>query len=138
MRFTMDTMNDAPASGLAANDAAPGPVLADTLGAIAHANGEVLEARDALLQAREEIKTLKEALRTRTIIGQATGMLMRELNLSADDAFAHMVKLSSHSNVKIRDIATRMVDDANARANARATAQDQTRTVVRCDLTATG
>lgn len=134
----MDITNDAPASGLGANDAAPGPVLADTVGAIAHASDEVLEARDALLQAREEIKTLKEALRTRTIIGQATGMLMRELNLSADDAFAHLVELSSHSNVKIRDIATRMVDEANVPANAPANAPAETRTVVRRDLTATG
>lgn len=134
----MDITNDAPASGLGANDAAPGPVLADTVGAIAHVSDEVLEARDALLQAREEIKTLKEALRTRTIIGQATGMLMRELNLSADDAFAHLVELSSHSNVKIRDIATRMVDEAYAPANAQANAPAETRTVVRRDLTATG
>jgi hypothetical protein len=130
----MDITNDAPASGLGANDAGPGPFLPHTLGAIAHSSGEVLDARDALLQAREEIETLKEALRTRTIIGQATGMLMRELNLSADAAFAHLVELSSHSNVKIRDIATRMVDEANAQANTRA----ETRTVVRRDLTATG
>ena len=66
--------------------------------------------------ARAEIATLNEALRTRTTIGEAIGLLMHEKTLTADAAFAHLVEVSSHTNVKIREIAARMVDEAGARA----------------------
>lgn len=74
--------------------------------------------QDALVRARQQIDGLEEALRTRTTIGQAVGMLMREKTLTSDEAFAELVELSSHTNVKIRDIASRMVDEASARASA--------------------
>jgi hypothetical protein len=66
--------------------------------------------------ARAEIATLNEALRTRTTIGEAVGLLMHEKTLTADAAFAHLVEVSSHTNIKIREIAARMVDEADARA----------------------
>jgi hypothetical protein len=55
---------------------------------------------------------LQEALRSRTVIGQAMGLLMRDLGVTGDAAFAHLVQLSSHSNVKLRVVAARMVDEA--------------------------
>jgi AmiR/NasT family two-component response regulator len=55
---------------------------------------------------------LQELLRSRTVIGQAMGLLMRDLGVTGDAAFAHLVRLSSHSNVKLRDVAARMVDEA--------------------------
>jgi len=58
-----------------------------------------------LARTRKEIAELKEALRTRTVIGQATGLLMATLNQTADDAFAELVKRSSYTNRKVRDIA---------------------------------
>jgi len=66
--------------------------------------------------ARAEISTLNEALRTRTTIGEAIGLLMQEKTLTADGAFAHLVEVSSHTNTKIREIAARMVEEATARA----------------------
>jgi AmiR/NasT family two-component response regulator len=63
-----------------------------------------------------EVEHLHEALSTRTVIGVAVGMLMEQYTLSQDAAFGLMVRSSSYSNIKLRDIARRMVDEANARA----------------------
>jgi ANTAR domain len=73
------------------------------------------EPNKALGEALEEISSLKKALRTRTVIGQATGMLMVQRNLTAEQAFAYLRKLSSCSNIKVRDIATSMIEQANER-----------------------
>jgi GAF domain-containing protein len=71
----------------------------------------------ALGNARE-VEGLNEALRTRKVIGQAIGMLMNEYTLNQDAAFGFLVRMSSHGNVKIRDIAADMVAEANERAHA--------------------
>jgi GAF domain-containing protein len=71
----------------------------------------------ALGNARE-IDGLNEALNTRKAIGQAIGMLMNQYTLSEDAAFGLLVRMSSHSNVKLRDIAARMVEEANEKAAA--------------------
>jgi GAF domain-containing protein len=63
------------------------------------------------------VEGLQDALSTRTVIGVAVGMLMKEYTLSQDTAFGLLVRTSSHSNVKLRDIARRMVDEANAKAS---------------------
>jgi hypothetical protein len=70
----------------------------------------------ALQEARAENESLKVALVSRTVIGQATGILMRENHLTADAAFKELVRRSSHSNVKVRDIAQGVVATANSRA----------------------
>jgi hypothetical protein len=90
------------------------------LDSIARASGEQLdgdETTTALRHAKEEIETLKEALRTRTIIGQATGLLMSEHTLTADAAFARLVKTSQDTNVKLREIAAQIVEQAGDRAS---------------------
>jgi GAF domain-containing protein len=53
---------------------------------------------------------LERALTSRAVIDQAKGMVMARLGVSADDAFARLVKLSSHLNVKLRDLATLIVE----------------------------
>lgn len=67
-----------------------------------------------LARTRKENAELKEALRTRTVIGQATGLLMARLNLTPDVAFAVLVKRSSYANRKVRDIAAEIVASATA------------------------
>jgi AmiR/NasT family two-component response regulator len=49
------------------------------------------------------------------MIGQATGLLMERYTIDEDAAFAFMVRASSHGNIKLRDIAQGLVDDANSR-----------------------
>jgi AmiR/NasT family two-component response regulator len=43
-------------------------------------------------------------------------MLMAQYNLTDAAAFGLLVRTSSHNNVKLRDIAAMMVDEANSRA----------------------
>ncbi|MFC7012945.1 ANTAR domain-containing protein [Streptomyces viridiviolaceus] len=53
---------------------------------------------------------LTEAMRTRDLIGQATGILMERMNIDAAGAFESLVKASQRENVKLRDLARRIVD----------------------------
>ncbi|GAA3500153.1 ANTAR domain-containing protein [Streptomyces prasinosporus] len=53
---------------------------------------------------------LTEAMRTRDLIGQATGILMERLDIDAAAAFDSLVRASQRENVKLRDLARRIVD----------------------------
>jgi len=68
----------------------------------------------ALGYARER-QNLNEALHSRKVIGQAIGIVMERYDLTEERAFAFLVRASSHSNVKLRDIAQAMVDEANTK-----------------------
>jgi hypothetical protein len=57
---------------------------------------------------------LTEAMHTRDVIGQATGLLMGRLNIDAAEAFDRLVRASQKGNVKLRDIASRIVDASAA------------------------
>jgi hypothetical protein len=61
---------------------------------------------------------LTEAMRTRDLIGQATGILMERLDIDAAGAFDSLVKASQRENVKLRDLARRIVD-ANSASGGR-------------------
>jgi len=67
----------------------------------------------ALGHARER-ESLNEALHSRKTIGQAIGILMERYQMNEDRAFAFLVRASSHSNIKVRDIAQELVDQGNA------------------------
>lgn len=70
----------------------------------------------ALERAHRE-DNLRIALTTRRLIGQALGLAMERFQLDEDLAFRYLVRLSSTANVKLRDIAQELVDDANRKAN---------------------
>lgn len=53
---------------------------------------------------------LERALTSRAVIDQAKGVIMAHLGVSADDAFARLVNLSSRLNVKVRDLAALVVE----------------------------
>ncbi|RBY90829.1 ANTAR domain-containing protein [Blastococcus sp. TF02A-26] len=74
-------------------------------GAVAGVLESVME-RQAL---RDLAANLERALSTRAVIDQAKGVLMARLGVDADDAFARMVTLSNRLNVKVRDLATLVV-----------------------------
>lgn len=67
----------------------------------------------ALENARER-ETLNEALHSRKMIGQAIGILMERYGMNQDRAFDFLVRASSTSNHKLRDIAQELVDQHNA------------------------
>jgi AmiR/NasT family two-component response regulator len=61
-------------------------------------------------ELQQKIEQLEEALETRTVIGQAVGMLMERFDIGKDEAFAFLVRCSSHENRKLHDIATQIVE----------------------------
>ncbi|HET6738022.1 MAG TPA: GAF and ANTAR domain-containing protein [Kribbella sp.] len=66
------------------------------------------QAATAIDYARE-IGNLREAVQTRTMIGTAVGIVMERYHLSDDRAFAFLARLSQDTNVKLREIARRLI-----------------------------
>ena len=58
-----------------------------------------------IMTAERDINQLGLALHSRTIIGQAQGILMARLKVSADQAFACLRRLSSHTNRTLAQVA---------------------------------
>ncbi|MCW2753903.1 MAG: hypothetical protein JWQ32_1314 [Marmoricola sp.] len=54
---------------------------------------------------------LNDALGTRTLIGQAAGIVMQRYGLNSARAFDYLVRVSQTSNTKIRDLATQLIDE---------------------------
>jgi len=72
--------------------------------------GLALAAHIAIaLAAAQRIEQLEAALDSRTVIAQASGILMERFDIDAVRAFALLTRLSSTQNVKLRDVAARMV-----------------------------
>jgi GAF domain-containing protein len=67
------------------------------------------QAAVALRSAQNE-EHLRTAMATRTVIGQAQGILMERLKLTPDQAFAVLSRLSQDRNQKLRDVARRLVE----------------------------
>ncbi len=65
----------------------------------------------ALGRARRESQ-LNDALGSRKVIGQAIGLVMERYRLDEERAFGFLVRASSTSNTKLRDIAQDLVDTA--------------------------
>lgn len=57
-----------------------------------------------------EVAQLKEGMKTREVIGQAIGILMAARRVSAEEAFEILKNVSQTSNVKLREIAARLVE----------------------------
>jgi GAF domain-containing protein len=53
---------------------------------------------------------LREALQTRTVIGQAQGLLMERFEIDADRAFATLRRYSQHHNLKLKALCHRLVE----------------------------
>jgi hypothetical protein len=57
-----------------------------------------------------QIGNLGEAVRSRTVIGQAVGIVMERYRLNDERAFAFLQRLSSQRNVKVRLVAQEIID----------------------------
>lgn len=71
-------------------------------------------APDSLEAATRRIENLETALERRTVIGQATGLVMERFGLSADVAFEVLRRLSQENNRKLYDIAHELVHDGHS------------------------
>ncbi|WP_244282959.1 ANTAR domain-containing protein [Streptomyces flavidovirens] len=81
-------------------------VTGELRGAPPHAHR--LEA-ETQAQMRAEITQLRQALSSRTVIGQAQGMLMALAACSADEAWDVLVEVSQRTNIKLREVAAALV-----------------------------
>lgn len=62
------------------------------------------------LAGAQAVENLEKAVQGRTVIGQATGILMERFELPADRAFGVLTRLSQHRNVKLRELASQIVE----------------------------
>jgi hypothetical protein len=63
-----------------------------------------------------EHTNLNEALKTRNDIGQAVGLLMERYRLDPDRAFSFLVRTSQAGNIKLREVAAGIIEDAIRKA----------------------
>jgi hypothetical protein len=70
-----------------------------------------LESVDAYKATAQLAHDMAEAMRSRAVIEQAKGILMADNRITADQAFQQLTQLSQHGNLKLRDIARRLVDE---------------------------
>lgn len=73
-------------------------------------HGQTIAAMAAVVLARSiNDDHLARALETRTVIGEAVGILMERYDIDAKRSFDVIRRLSSQSNVKLRDLAEQIV-----------------------------
>lgn len=60
-------------------------------------------------RARDLAGQLEQALDSRAVIDQAIGVLIAQTGISADQAFAELSRQSQNTNVKLREVAARVV-----------------------------
>ena len=63
----------------------------------------------ALASAQTE-EQLRSAIASRTLLGQAQGILMERYRLTPEKSFEVLRRVSQDSNVKVRDVAQRLVE----------------------------
>ena len=66
---------------------------------------------DAYRSTAKLARDMAAAMRSRAVIEQAKGIIMAERRIDADAAFEYLVDISQRANVKLRDVAHRLVDE---------------------------
>lgn len=74
--------------------------------------GVLLANATALARAEQAKLTLSKALETRTVIGQAQGVLIARQGIAPDEAFDILRRASQRTNRKLRDVAAEIVASA--------------------------
>ncbi len=59
-----------------------------------------------------EVDGLRRAMRSRAVIEQAKGFLSAALNCGLDEAFGHLARLSQHENLRVAEVAARIIGAA--------------------------
>lgn len=73
----------------------------------------VLHEAEAKSELENSTRQLQTALESRSTIDQAKGMIMASRGCGPEEAFEILVQMSSKSNMKLRDIAARMVEEVS-------------------------
>ncbi|MCL3819639.1 GAF and ANTAR domain-containing protein [Aeromicrobium wangtongii] len=96
-------------------------IYAHRVSAFTRADEEIAELlaahATAAFAAAERTEGLTTALDTRTVIGQAQGILMQQFEISADTAFQFLRRISQHENKRLVTVAEAIVvqRESNAR-----------------------
>jgi GAF domain-containing protein len=77
----------------------------------------VLANAQAYWDSRVLSENLEAAMESRSVIEQAKGVIMNAQAKTADEAFEVLVAQSQHENVKLREIAKRIVSEASRPRN---------------------
>jgi AmiR/NasT family two-component response regulator len=72
-------------------------------------DAQLAKLADDLRVCEEEVEGLAAALVSRHVIGMAQGMLMLRYELTQDQAFEFLRRNSNDQNIKLRDLASRVV-----------------------------
>jgi AmiR/NasT family two-component response regulator len=67
--------------------------------------GVVTDAAGLLAELNDEVRQLKEALDSNRRIGMAMGLVMAQLQVTDDEAFDALRRISQNTNRKLRDVA---------------------------------
>ena len=79
---------------------------------------ELFAAHAALALGRaREVDQLHAGMTARKVIGQAIGILMERHQMTEDRAFSYLSRASQTSNIKLRDVAQEVVDNARGRGD---------------------
>jgi GAF domain-containing protein len=70
-----------------------------------------IQSVEAYRSTAKLARELAEAMRSRAVIEQAKGILMAEQHIGAEEAFDRLAALSQQANVKLREVAARLVAD---------------------------
>lgn len=73
---------------------------------------EMASGLGLVLRLAHRVMHLEEALQTRDLIGQGQGLLMERYGLAAGPAMSVLRRRSQESQVKLREVAQELVDDA--------------------------
>jgi transcriptional regulator with GAF, ATPase, and Fis domain len=84
--------------------------LAPAAGAYATQASFAIDYAKLYAEAAVTVEQLEEALKSRAIIDQAIGILMEREKVGSREAFEMLRTASQHSNVKLREIAIRIVE----------------------------
>ena len=69
---------------------------------------------EELARARAEVEGLQVALASRHVIGMAQGILMQRYGVDEAKAFAFLSRTSQQENVKLREVAQRIVQQVGS------------------------
>lgn len=92
----------------------------------AHQVAAAIESVEAYRSTARLARDMAEAMRSRAVIEQAKGIVMADERVDAAQAFDRLKQLSQHANMKLRDVAQRLIDErttpgSSGRPSTRAT-----------------
>src|SRR5436305_13889805 len=75
----------------------------------AREEGSALDGAARVQRREAEVDGLRRAMRSRAVIEQAKGFLSAALNCGLDEAFSHLARLSQHENLRVAEVAARII-----------------------------